>query len=143
MKRIKKCRYECELCLPEPSSWETKQDYTRHQAEKHGIGENVVHHCPYDGYTRKGKHYTCKGKHYTRKGKLTEHIKNYHSDNPNVFACDHNKCDYACNTRWDLKAHKLTHGKKTMQCTLISTRVGPQGEKAIRQEAGSLQSSLP
>ena len=101
VKRIKKCRYECVLCLPEPSSWETKQDYTRHQAEKHNIGENVVHHCPYDGCV----------KHYTRKGKLTEHIKNKHSDNPNVFACDHDQCDYAGNTRWDLESHKLTHGE--------------------------------
>ena len=106
VKRIKKCRYECSHCLPKPAQWESWQDYARHLAEAHNIGENVVHYCPYDGCV----------KHYTRKGKLTEHIKNKHSHNPNVFACD--QCDYKSNTKDDLKRHKATHGEKTLQCTL-------------------------
>ena len=82
--------YECELC---PLSFATKQDFTRHLADRHDIGV-VLFYCTVPG---------CTFKPTKRKGSLARHVKNTHGT-PDVHACD--MCTYTCKNKSDLASHK-------------------------------------
>ena len=76
----------------------TKQDLTRHLADKHEIGV-VLYRCCEPGCTHKSK----------RKGNLKRHVKNRHGI-PDVFVCDHVdeddvECTKVCKTKADLEDH--------------------------------------